>query len=38
MPFECELSLDEPDGWSDYDEKANQPVSIMEFESRIDRA
>ncbi|KAM0792790.1 hypothetical protein ACM66B_002559 [Microbotryomycetes sp. NB124-2] len=35
---EVELSLDEPDGWTDYDEKAGAPVSVMEFESKIDRA
>ncbi|KAM0749725.1 DUF866-domain-containing protein [Meredithblackwellia eburnea MCA 4105] len=35
---EVELSLDEPDGWTDYDEKSGSPVSVMEFESKIERA
>ncbi|ORY53998.1 hypothetical protein BCR35DRAFT_296853 [Leucosporidium creatinivorum] len=35
---EVELSLEEPDGWTDYDEKSNEPVSVMEFESKIERA
>lgn len=57
---EVELSLDEPDGWTDYDEKvrfcqpcgsirleltlfplaeqSSEPVSVMEFESKIERA
>ncbi|GAA5859931.1 hypothetical protein JCM1840_001801 [Sporobolomyces johnsonii] len=34
---EIELSLDELE-WNDYDEKAGAPVSIMDFESKIDRA
>lgn len=35
---EVELSLSEPDGWTDYDEKSSVPVSVMEFESKIERA
>jgi len=39
LPFsEVELSLDDPDGWNDYDEKSGQPVSVTEFESKIERA
>ncbi|GAA5957260.1 hypothetical protein JCM3765_000406 [Sporobolomyces pararoseus] len=34
---EIDLSLEESE-WNDYDEKASAPVSIMEFETRIDRA
>lgn len=37
-PFdEVELSLEEPE-WTEYDEKANAGVSVMEFESKIERA
>ncbi|KAL8291944.1 hypothetical protein RQP46_002202 [Phenoliferia psychrophenolica] len=38
-PFpEVELSLDDPDGWTDYDEKSAEPVSVAEFSSKIERA
>ncbi|KAK4706091.1 hypothetical protein P7C70_g94, partial [Phenoliferia sp. Uapishka_3] len=35
---EVELSLDEEDGWTDYDEKSAQPVSVTEMTSKIERA
>ncbi|KDE04429.1 hypothetical protein MVLG_05144 [Microbotryum lychnidis-dioicae p1A1 Lamole] len=35
---EVELELSNPDGWTDYDEKASEPVGVSEFESKIERA
>lgn len=35
---EIELSKEETDGWTDYDEKAGEPVGVTEVETRISRA
>ncbi|GAA5830631.1 hypothetical protein JCM11251_002539 [Rhodosporidiobolus azoricus] len=34
---EVEISLEEPE-WNDYDEKSSEPVSVMEVETKVQRA